>query len=170
VKRTSAAMLGLLAMSILPTSLSAKGDIVKITIKAPGRAAPIEITDSNIRAFHVWAGPGVRVNDFVQTEGFIIDWAQGSVPQPAVELPKYEVSFYSSGRVNGLVYVVSYVFDAQTSQGFVYLPGKDDERYSLNVATIYRHGLEGHWFRATSAWDNFVKPLIATVRAANQNR
>jgi hypothetical protein len=51
-----------------------------------------------------------------------------------------------------LAYVVSYEHDASTGRGYVYLPGRTDENFSLNVRSISRHGLEGHWFNANDAW------------------
>ena len=37
-----------------------------------------------------------------------------------------------------LIYVVSYAFDAATGHGYVYLPGRSDKGYYLNVGTILR--------------------------------
>jgi hypothetical protein len=48
------------------------------------------------------------------------------------------------------------------SQGFVYLPGKGDQWQELNWGSIYRGGLEGHWFRATRVWQDAVVPLISS--------
>jgi len=101
MKEMFRAVLTVVTMSIVPTALFSKGETIKITIKGPGLSVPIESTDAKVRDFQVWAGPGVRINDLEQTEGFIIDWAQGTVAQPATALSRYEVSFYVSGRVNG---------------------------------------------------------------------
>ncbi|MBI3695089.1 MAG: hypothetical protein HY238_09675 [Acidobacteria bacterium] len=181
MKRTSAAVFSLLILSIVPSSLSAKGDIVKITIKGEGLTAPIEIYP-NIGEFSVWVGPGVRVNGVEQTGGFnafIIDWSKGVAAQLPTGLQHYEVSFYSGCRKGGncrtsepsIVYVVSYDYDPSTEQGFVYLPGKDDELYRLNTSTIFHgHGLEGNWFRATGEWEKFARPRIARARATGPNR
>lgn len=65
-----------------------------------------------------------------------------------------------------LVYVVSYDYDPSRPQGFVYLPGRDDERARLNTSVIlHGHGLEGNWLHATSAWESFARPLIEKARA-----
>ena len=61
-----------------------------------------------------------------------------------------------------LVYVVSYSLDTSTGRGYVYLPGKKDERYRLNVSTIFR-GVEGSWFRASVEWDSIARELIQTA-------
>ena len=43
----------------------------------------------------------------------------------------------------------------------MYLPGTTDQRYRLNVRTIFHGpGFEGNWFRAMSAWQRAVAPLI----------
>ncbi len=170
-KRTSALVLSILTMLIIPPALSAKGDTVKITIKGAGLTTPIEITERKIRDFRVWAGPGVGVNGIEQTDGFVIDWSQGTVAKRPSGLQHYEVSFYTKLSKEGLVFVVSYEYDPSSKRGYVYLPGKGDEWYRLNTSTMFHgHGLEGNWFRATSAWENFVRPLIARARAADAHR
>jgi hypothetical protein len=150
MKHTFALAFMLLTMSIAPASLSAKGDIVKIRIKGTDLAMPIEITDPKIRAFNVWAGPGVSVNGVEQTEGFIIEWSKGVVAQLPTGLQHYEVSFYERCEIgdpkcrNGeptLVYVVSYAYNPSTGQGFVYLPGRGDELFKFN-------GAMWHWGRS----------------------
>ncbi|PYU96004.1 MAG: hypothetical protein DMG25_02825 [Acidobacteria bacterium] len=130
----------------------------------------IEITDQNIRGFGVWVGPGICVNGVEQTEGFIIDWSKGVVGQLPAGLQQYEVSFYTACRMSeygcrtsevSLVYVVLYAYSPSTEQGYVYLPGRDDELFKFNHAMWHGHGFEGNWLRATSAWEKFVRPLIA---------
>ncbi len=49
--------------------------------------------------------------------------------------------------------------ETPAEQGYVYLPGKSDEWWTLNVRTIFR-GVEGNWFHAWSAWERVVRPLI----------
>ena len=172
MKVASAAAFSLLMMSVVPASLSAKGRTVKITIKGTDLTTPLEITDLKGEEFGVWTGPGVRVNGVEQTEGFIIDWPKGIVGQIPNRLQHYEVSFYAGCRTTepSLVYVVSYAYDPSTQQGFVYLPGRDDEAFRFNHVMWHGHGLEGHWLPATSTWENFVTPLIAKARATAQSR
>ena len=62
-----------------------------------------------------------------------------------------------------LVYVVFYEYDPATEHGYIYLPGRTDDWYGLNVSTIL-HGVEGKWFRAWSVWDSVARPLIAGAR------
>jgi hypothetical protein len=156
----------------LSTVLSAKGETARITISGANLANPVEITDSNIvRQFQVWSGPGTRSciggrsNCVEGTEGFIVDWLAGAVAERPSGLQQYQVSFYvtdaQAGRTGSehLAYVVSYGFDPASSEGYVYLPGTGDQWYALNSSSIYR-GREGHWFRATAAWQKVVVPLI----------
>jgi len=63
-----------------------------------------------------------------------------------------------------LIYVVFYEYDPATAKGYIYLPGRTDEWYRVNVSTIFR-GVEGRWFRATTEWDNFARPLILDAKA-----
>ena len=148
---------------VIPTRLFAKGDISKITIEGADLKTPIEIID--FRDFKgvdysPWSGPGVSVNGKAQTEGFIIDnWSQ-PVTDRLKGLQRYKVSFYAKFPDEKLVYVVLYEYDPATGRGYIYLPGRGDEWYGLNMGTIAR-GLEGHWYRAQAAWDSVARPLIA---------
>jgi len=151
-----AALLGILTLLNAPVQLLAKGNTVRITIRGGDLAAPVEISDSNlIMRFHVWSGPGTSSNE---AEGLIVDWSRG-VAQPPVDLQVYEVSFLTTRGA----YVVSYVIDPSTNEGYVYLPGKRDAGYRDNVGLIFR-GVEGNWFHAWSAWEKLAHPLIAKTR------
>lgn len=92
-----------------------------------------------------------------------MNWSQPTVDPPK-GLPRYEVSFYAKMQNERLVYVVFYEYDPATEQGYVYLPGRMDESYWLNMGTISR-GVEGKWFRAWRAWDGIARPLIAGTKA-----
>lgn len=151
---------------VLATSLSAKGVTTKITIRDTSLGTSIDITDRSVlEDFNVWAGRGTFINEVEGTQGFIIDWLAGIVVQRPSGLRRYEVMFYvhyPNSSDEQLAYVVFYESDPSSGQGFVYLPGKSDERYRLNARAIFRgHGLEGNWFRATTAWQNAVGRLIS---------
>ena len=150
--------------------LDAKSDTAKITIKGAALPSPVEITDQQIGQFSVWSGPGIRINGVEEFEGFIINWRQGAVEQIPENLRRVEVSFYAGAADQQPVYIVSYAYNPLTGEGYVYLPGKGDESYARNAATIV-HGAqwEGHWFRATSTWETFVRPLIARARSASMS-
>src|SRR5262249_21166965 len=164
-----AAALSVVFVTTTPSLHLAKGATVKITIECPGRAGPIEITDSAVRQFNIWSGPGTSTFDGDQ--GFIIDWPNRADAAP-VGRHYYKVSFYEGCDPKGssachsaapsLAYVVFYDYDLATAEGFVYLPGRGGEFAQLNTSHIYRgRGYEGHWFRAAKAWNEFVRPIIA---------
>jgi hypothetical protein len=167
MKRVLAIVCGLLVLLMAPAAAWAKGDMVLIEIRGGNLTAPLKITDPKIQEFSVWAGPGVNGSTVENAEGFIADWRKGAVAQPADGVPRYELSFYAGcrtapsclGETPILVYVVSYAYDASSKRGYIYLPGT-----SRNVSTIY-HGkdVEGRWFPATYAWEQFVRPRIAAA-------
>src|ERR1700680_3946119 len=139
---------------------------------------PIKITDPQIQEFSVWAGPGVNGTGLPNATGFIVDWQKGVLAQPPAGLQHYEVSFYAGCRTvpndprclaepHSLVYVVFYDSDPSSKRGFIYLPGKGEASYWLNVHTIL-HGVEGHWFFAADSWERFVRPLIANALAPSR--
>ena len=168
MNRASAVLLILVLVIGVPNSLLAKGQIVKITIDGADLKTPIEITDfRNLRDVdvNVWAGPGVKVNGKEQTEGFIIDWPQGAVVNRPSGLEHYEIAFYAKFEEVRPVYVVFYDYNPASKQGYIYLPGNRDKWFGVNCGTIcHGHGFEGNWFRATRAWENAARPLIATAK------
>jgi hypothetical protein len=100
--------------------------------------------------------------------GFTIDWSSGAVPEVPNRLTCYKVSFYVKLPNERLLYVIYYAqdyysHDPSSGRGYVYLPGRDDQSYSLNVGTIIR-GMEGQWFRSSSAEDDIAVPLIKNAR------
>jgi hypothetical protein len=164
-------MIAVLITSLLlvaPAQLFAKGDTVRIIIKGADLKAPIEITDSKTLArFNIWTGPGTS-SDLPgfdsNSPSFIIDWSQGPVTERPTGLQRYQVCFYSKLPNERLSYVVFYEYDPVIQRGYIYLPGRTDEWYRLNVSTIFR-GIEGKWFRAWSVWDDVATPLIAGAKA-----
>jgi hypothetical protein len=152
---------------VIPAQVLAKGHTVKITIQGADLKTPVEITDPNVLTkFQVWSGPGTSSNfpGFnPNAPGFIVDWTQ-AVAKPPKGLQRYEVSFYAKMPDERLIYVVFYEYDPATEHGYIYLPGRTDEWYRLNVSTISHGGIEGKWFRAWSEWENVARPLIAARR------
>jgi hypothetical protein len=156
-----------------PAPMAAKAPTVKITIINAERAAPIVVTDPAVREFSVWAGPGVYINDIPQTTGFIGDWEKGPTAAPPDVLRRYRIAFYTGCKRSEaescntdrpqLSYVVFYVHDAATRQGYVYVPGRGEDWYDLNTRSILR-GVEGDWFLASREWQEFVTPFLAGGR------
>ena len=167
-----AAVLSVVFVTTMPTLLLAKGDTVKITIESAAFAARIEITDPAVRQFNIWSGPGTSTFD--GSQGFIIDWSNRANAAP-VGLRHYKVSFYEGcdpkessachTAAPSLAYVVFYDYDPSRGEGFVYLPGRGGEFAQLNTSHIYRGHYEGHWFKAATAWDEFVRPIITMATA-----
>jgi hypothetical protein len=162
------AVLFVLFPLIIPARVFAKADISKITIKGAHLKIPIEITDPKTLAhFNVWSGPGSSWSGgkspptWVDT--FSMDWFQDVTEHPK-GLQRYEVSCYAKLPNERLIYVVFYEYDPSTEHGYIYLPGRTDEWYRLNVGTIYRD-VEGLWFRASSEWDSIARELIANAKA-----
>jgi len=180
----STAVLSLLASFTIPAPLWAKGDMVLVEIKGASLKSPIQITDPRIEEFNIWVGPGISVGDGIssqkeETKGFIIDWQAGVAGQRPIGLQHYEVSFYAGCRTPErwnsnvrdclaekprLAYVVSYDYDPSSKRGFVYLPGKGDQFYYVNIGSIGHGSRDGHWFFATTSWEDFVRPLIANAQ------
>jgi hypothetical protein len=170
MNRLLAAAFVLLLLAV-PPQLFAKAETTKITIQSLYLKAPVEIVDPVILSkFNVWTGPGTWSSDpafNANAPGFIIDWSSGAVPEAPDRITCYKVSFYAKLPNERLVYVVYYAqdyhaHDPSSLRGYVYLPGRDDPSYSLNVGTIIR-GVEGKWFLASSTWDDIAVPLIKSA-------
>lgn len=145
---------------IVPGQLSAKADTSKIIIESSDLGTPVEITDSKLlKDFFVWGE-------------LIVNPAKGAVSKRPPGLRRYQVSFYAKVPVQQYVgdhrrprqerrlYVVFYEYDPATAQGYVYLPARGEQWYTLNVSTILRR-VEGKWFHASKAWDKVAGPLVA---------
>jgi len=162
-----------LAVSLLLVPLSAVGTTTRIVITDLERGSVTEITDrSVVSQFQVWSGQGTYSGPPGQategTQGFIIDWSLGIVEQRPSQLRRYELRFYvaprdtyqRTGAPEELAYVVLYEHDPATGLGYVYLPGRSDEHFDLNVRSIHRR-VEGHWLRANEAWQTVFASLPA---------
>ena len=148
--------------------LSAKGPTVRIVITGPDPTHSVEITaPALLQQFQVWSGPGVEADGQQEPQGFIIDWVSDGSSRRLTSLPRYKASFYAKyanrpldSQPEHLAYVVWYQPDFDSRRGYVYLPGKGDEAFALNVQTIFR-GREGRWFEATDAWNAAVIDRLA---------
>ena len=60
------------------------------------------------------------------------------------------------------MYVVIYVRDPTSGAGLVYLPGRGEEHYRLNVRTILREGQDGKWHHASEAWNEAISKRLGS--------
>ena len=164
--------IGLFAMGLVPAGvLCAKAPVTSVTISGGGLPAPIEITDAAvIHSFRIWSGPGnFKIENGVRTpivqDGSIL-WSQGIVSDPPRGPSEYEISF-NDGSPRERRYVLLYHYDPAAHSGCIYLPGKGEKWYDVNVRTIYR-GVEGHWFRTARAFDEVVQPLVEKAKLADK--
>ena len=172
MKRVIGAAVSLLIV-FTTINVFAKGTTTKVIITSPELQSPMEISDPAVlKNFNVWSGPGTFFSNGVEgtevegKEGFIIDWVSGVVTELPNGLRQFQLSFYVrhanrpfSEQTDQLAYIVSYAVDSATGQGYVYLPGKADEAYGLNVKAIYRE-CEGNWFRATAQWQSAFRNVV----------
>jgi len=156
---------------LAPNSALAKGKTLKITIDGGNLRNTIEIKSPRVLApFRVWSGPGTSAYPSIDhaAPSFIVDWSQGALRNHPENLPLYKISFWADSPKPRVVYVVFYEYDPAVKQGYVYLPGQNDEWFALNIATIMRD-VEGKWFRSWSAWDQVASPLLSDPRLTAQN-
>lgn len=146
-----------LFLLLVGTFAFGKANTSRITVQGDTLTSPIEITDARVLAqYRVWSGPQTSSNE---QQSLIVDWTK-PVSEPPPKLRRYDVCFYiNEGTTSRLVYSVTYAYDSASGSGYVYIPGRSDSRWKLNVRTIW-HGTEGTWFRSWSAWDATAAPLL----------
>jgi len=130
----------------LAARVAAKGPTTRLVISGPGLPHPIETTEPKVLA-NVWGG------------SFIAE------PSPEADpaLPRYLVTFYVQPprATPRAMYVVTYVRDPQSGSGFIYLPGRGEEGWAMNVRTILRDGQDGRWHRASAEWSDALARALA---------
>ncbi|HEV8393350.1 MAG TPA: hypothetical protein VGQ37_03705 [Vicinamibacterales bacterium] len=142
-----------IAFALLVTSigLEAKGTTVKLTLTGPGLAAPVEIVEPSIlNQSNVWGGSFI---------GETLD------AEPPVKQPIYTVSFdvlpperlHEPART---MYTVSLARDARSGALLLYLPGRGEPGYWLNVRSMLRDGQDGYWHRPPAAWASAVAKYL----------
>jgi hypothetical protein len=139
----------------MPEAASAKSPTVKITISGGGLTSAIEVTDQRILDIsNVWSGQ-------------FLDRSRGTAKEPPRGFQRYEVSFYIKIAENKVSkkYVLYYYPNPAAEPGYIYLPGKGETWYSLNVAAILRDEQDGKWNYASPTWEDLIKPVIASAEA-----
>ena len=120
----------------------AKGPTVRLVVTGASLVEPLDVTD-----------PEVLGRSGVYGGTFLGDL----VAEPDRSLSRYRVFFHVElpKWLNAGVqvkYVVTYVTDPRTGTSFVYLPGRGEDGYWLNVRTIIRDGRDGAWHKASDQW------------------
>lgn len=159
--KPSAFLVSLILLICSCATYYSKGAPDKIVMRGDRLAQPVEMTDREIlKGFDVYSGQ-------------FIDWKKGLVAAPPNQDIAYEVFFYMKWKERHskydqgnlkLIYSVRYVPGRDGAPGYVYLPGRDDDRYSINISTIIREGDDGKWHQASPAWDALMKRLIASSK------
>ena len=145
----------LLAVLTMPEAW-AKARTAKIVISGGVLTTTIEVTDPRILdASNVWTGP-------------FLDNSKAATKDSPTDLLRYEVSFYIKVADDRFrkKYVVYYYPNSASQQGYIYLPGKAETWYFLNVQSIIRDQRDGKWNYASPTWENLMKPVIASAEAA----
>jgi hypothetical protein len=142
VKRTLSLLFVLAILShFLASSLTAKGRTRRITLTCAGSEGPIELTDTTVTgsAFGPWGGQ-------------FLDTTRAVLPAPPRASRQCEVAFYVEAGPDHahLAYVVYYRY-TPGGGGYIYLPGRGDPWYEMNVGTILRDGRDGRWSDPSSA-------------------
>jgi hypothetical protein len=121
-------------------------ETVRLTVTGSGLAQPIEITDRGVlKPFSVYGG-----------------FLGGPASEPDAAWPRYSVTFDMQTRegVKTGAYMLDYVKSRWTSEGFIYLPGRGDARYRINIGTMMRGMQDGAWHHASDAWSAAINPHL----------
>ena len=142
MKNTLAIVL-IMFLAAAPSRLLAKEATTKVVIEGPDLSKPIEITDRKILGnFNVWAEPGTfstQPGFNANASSFIIDWSQAPIAEAPKVLQRYQTSFYSGELSERRIYVVYYAVARSSEPGYLYLPGKSEEWWRLNVRSQVLH-------------------------------
>jgi len=123
--------------------LEAKGATVKLTLNGPGLAAPVEIVEPAIlHGSNVWEGsflgetldappPGATATHTLTFEVQTPEWMR--------QAPR-------------TMYTVLLARDAKSGGLLLYLPGRGEPGYRVNVSSMLRDTQDGHWHRPSASW------------------
>ena len=168
--------LALLVATIVASPVAAKCRSSAIEVSGGALAEVLSIREPDVVSqFHIWQGPGVRINDKPvhedpeRQQGAFIDWPRGEATGRPKDLERYQVAFLcpEAGDSPHARYVVYYEFDPAHDGGFMSLPGRPDPLFASNTFSIY-HGVEGKWFQSSAAWERLMRPRIEAARREQQ--
>jgi hypothetical protein len=160
------------ALCLLPALALAKGPTTRIEVGQGKRAIVVLTGEESAGQFMVWSGPGTSATNAdgmtaPTGEWDFADWAAGPVEAPQA-LSVYSVRFYCAADAPGhesipsnQCYGVRYAVAAD-GRGYIQIPPALDEEFPRNMQSIAR-GVEGNWYRATTRWDETVRPRLAAA-------
>jgi len=127
--------LALLVATTVASPVAAKCRSSAIEVSGGALAGVLSISEPDVVSqFHIWQGPGVRINDKPvhedpeRQQGAFIDWPRGEATGRPKDLERYEVAFLcpEAGDSPHARYVLYYEFDPGHDGGFMSLPGRPD--------------------------------------------
>ena len=130
--------------------LEAKGTTVKLTLVGPGLAALVEIVEPAILdRSNVWEG------------SFLGELADA----PGVTQAPYTLNFDVQPpewmrQAPRTMYTVRLARNAKSGGLLLYLPGRGESGYQLNVSTMLRDTHDGHWHRPPAAWASAIAKYV----------
>lgn len=161
-ERALSSLLLALMMLVCAPAAYPKGSPDKIAVRGGKLARTLEITDrESLKGFDPWGGQ-------------FIDWDKGFVANPPDRNYTLEVFFYKkgSGRHSQydqgdlkLIYALRYYPGRNGEPGYVYLPGKGEAFYHLNIGTIMRKDHDGRWLFASPAFEALIKRALMSDAA-----
>jgi len=139
----------------LPTAAWAKGDTARLVLTCVGFARPIEIRN-----------PAALAPENGPWGGGFIDSTKGAVTA-APTRRVCQVDFYVrySKHDERLAYVIYYYPGTNGASGYVYLPGRNEPWYWMNVSAMFRKGIDGTWRVASRRWEEALEqPALVAGR------
>lgn len=152
----------LLVIVLMAVPVLAKGPVGKITIESPNLPGSVEITDPEIvNRFNPWAA---------QFIGMVGPFRRP--PDVGLQTP-YQVYFYMENGHDQqeLSYMLYYYPQPAGTRGYIYMPGKGEPYYPLNVRTILREESDGRWHQSTPVWEGAFEQILSEhTNNTNQGR
>lgn len=153
------ALLIVLILIAKPQTAFAKAPTSKLVIEGEGLTKALELTDPRIlEVSKIWS----------YGDDSFLDYSRKPAKKSPRNLRAYEVSVYVKPDQNEIkkMYDVRY-YPNPSGQGYMYLPGDKDAWGAGNKGSIIRAGRDGKWNYVSPAWEQLVKPLIATAEATD---
>ena len=142
-----------------PEAAFAKAPTSKLVIEGGGLTKQLEVTDPRIlEVSKIWS----------YGDDSFLDYSRDPARKSPHLQRTYEVSFYAKLEPNDdrKMYAVRY-YPNPAGQSYIYLPGDKDAWGAGKKGAIIRAGRDGKWNYVSPAWEQLLKPLIATAEATD---